>query len=606
MDMPMGRRAFTRLAAATPLAAVAATTTAVAATGLAPAAPPARAPRGRVVAAMRRAAVFMDERVSHQGAYVWNYLPDLSRTWGEMEARRTMCWVQPPGTPVVGHCMLDAYHATGEERFYRAAERTALTLARVQLPSGGWNYVHDLAGEASLGEWYETVGANGWRLEEFQHLYPNGTFDDAGTASAAQLLLRLYLERRDRRIGAALESAIDFVVSAQYRGGAADGGWPQRFPHHDGAVDAMPWPSAEYLPPWLPADVQHGMEDGDYTRHVTFNDNVMGENIRFLLMCVVALGRRELIGPVERAMAMLHRLQQPGPQAGWGLQHLAQARGGRSAGAPAGARSYEPRALAPEATQNNVRQLFDYFRMTGDHSHLDRVPEAIAWLESCPLTEQQIAENPLFANRTHPTYVEIGSNRARFVHRFGSNIRNGAYYVDHDHTHTLSHSHGAKRLNVEGLKTTYEELMSLTPAEVADLRARSPLTEGGPIELPRYFAVRDIELTDLFREAAFELPEVGEEQAAEIVAGLGDRDHWLAPIGATTNPYRDPGSGPATPYHGRSFMSTHVGDADDTSPYDPGNPPAEPPYSPREPEQGITTDSFTSHMASLVAYLDSL
>ncbi len=38
---------------------------------------------------------------------------------------------------------------------------------------------------------------NGWRLEEFQHYYGNATFDDATTAVAAQLMLRMYLEKKD-------------------------------------------------------------------------------------------------------------------------------------------------------------------------------------------------------------------------------------------------------------------------------------------------------------------------------------------------------------------------------------------------------------------------
>lgn len=96
---------------------------------------------------MRRAAVFMDEHVSHRGAYVWSCLPDLPLTWGEMEARCTMCWVQPP---------------------------------------------------------------------------------------------------------------------------------------FSGAVTQTPWPDER--PSWLPSDVGHGMEDGDYTRHVTFNDDELAENIKFLLV----------------------------------------------------------------------------------------------------------------------------------------------------------------------------------------------------------------------------------------------------------------------------------------------------------------------------------
>ncbi|AXK37240.1 pectate lyase [Streptomyces armeniacus] len=606
--MSLNRRTFARLALAPAAAGLVSAQTGAAhaaprpaRTTASPTAHPVAAATGRAGAAdaLRRAAVFMDEHVSYRGGYVWSYLPDLSQSWGEMEARRTMCWVQPPGTPSVGHALLDAYHAGGDEGCYRAAERTGLALAAAQLPVGGWNYVHDFAGEDALRGWYETVGANGWRLEEFQHHYPNATFDDAGTSTAAQLLLRLYLERREPRIGRALDRVITFLLRAQQRGGVADGGWPQRFPAFRGSVSRMPWP--EHVPPWLPSDIRHGMEDGDYTRHVTFNDDVLGENIKFLLMCVNTLGRTDLVRPVRRAMACLHRMQQPGPQAGWALQHLARPARGRPAGAPAGARSYEPRALATHTTQTNVQQLFAYFRLTGDHAFLRRVPEAVAWLESCALTDRQKAENPLLASRTHPTFVELGSNRARFVHRFGSNIRNGAYYHDHDHRDTLSHYSGGRSVDTAALRRTYESLMALTPGEVADLKARSPLAAKGRTALPRWFTFRDLTLDDLFRDATVPVPEVGDEEAAGLVDGLGDRDHWLSPLETVTNPYRGPA--PATPYDGRAYMSRHVGDLYDTSPYDPRTPPEEPPYVPREPVEGITTSAFTANMAQLTAYV---
>ncbi|MFC5802058.1 pectate lyase [Streptomyces formicae] len=602
MTTPMNRRTFGRLAAAPVLlGALSGLPAAPAHAAQAPARPaPAPSATRGAARAMRRAAVFMDEQVSYRGGYVWSYLPDLSATWGEMEARRTMCWVQPPGTPTVGHSLLDAYHATGDEAFYRAAERTGLALVAAQLPIGGWNYIHDFAGEGALRQWYDTIGANGWRLEEFQHFYGNATFDDAGTSTAAQLILRLYVERRHPAFKAALNRVIDFMLRAQLRGGPADGGWPQRFPAFSGSVGETPWPDDR--PSWLPDDVGHGMEDGDYTRHVTFNDDVLGENIKFLLMCAATLGRRDLNRPVLRAMACLHRLQQPGPQAGWGLQHLAHAvKNGRPAGAPAGARSYEPRALTTHTTQTNVRQLFHYFRLTGDHAFLRRVPEAIAWLESCPLTGEQKGENPLLKNSTHPTFVELGTNRARFVHRFGSNIRNGAYYYDHDHRNTLSHYSGGRSIDVAGLRSTYEELMAMSRPEVAELRARSPLTPGSPYELPRYFGIRDLELTDLFRDAELTLPVVTDAQADALVTELGAKDHWITPIGTTTNPYRGPA--PRTPYDGTAYMSKHVGDMHDTSPYNPADPPAEPPYQPTESAQGITTSAFTGNMAKLVAYV---
>ena len=74
---------------------------------------------------MKRATTFMVEKVAYKGGYVWSYLPDMSRRWGEMEAKPTMIWIQPPGTPSMGHLFLDAYHATGDEYYYRAAEQVA-------------------------------------------------------------------------------------------------------------------------------------------------------------------------------------------------------------------------------------------------------------------------------------------------------------------------------------------------------------------------------------------------------------------------------------------------------------------------------------------------
>src|SRR6187402_3701156 len=51
---------------------------------------------------MKIASQFMLDKVSYRGGFVWSYLPDFSRQWGELEARRTMIWMQPPGTSSVG------------------------------------------------------------------------------------------------------------------------------------------------------------------------------------------------------------------------------------------------------------------------------------------------------------------------------------------------------------------------------------------------------------------------------------------------------------------------------------------------------------------------
>ncbi len=103
--------------------------------------------------AMKRATEYMVEVVSTNGGYLWTYLPDFSRQWGEMEAYKTMIWLQHPGTISMGHIFLDAYHATGDEYYYQAARKAASAVIWGQGHEGGWNYIVDFAGDRSLRHW---------------------------------------------------------------------------------------------------------------------------------------------------------------------------------------------------------------------------------------------------------------------------------------------------------------------------------------------------------------------------------------------------------------------------------------------------------------------
>ena len=116
------------------LLAAGAAATFVAASG--PALAQASPDRAAVLDAMKRAARFMSEEAAVDGGYVWQYLPDFSRRWGELEASPTMIWVQPPGTATVGHLFLDAYHATGDVFYYEAAKKAADALIKGQHPAG--------------------------------------------------------------------------------------------------------------------------------------------------------------------------------------------------------------------------------------------------------------------------------------------------------------------------------------------------------------------------------------------------------------------------------------------------------------------------------------
>ena len=504
---------------------------------------------------MKRAARFMREEAAYRGGYVWSYLPDFSHRWGEMEAYPTMIWIQPPGTATVGHLYLDCFHATRDEFYYQAAMEVAEGLIAAQHPAGGWNYLHDFAGEQSTRRWYDTIGKNGWRLEEFHHYYGNATFDDAGTSEASQFLLRLYLERRSSRLREPVQRAISFVLDSQYE----NGGWPQRFPFVDDA------PSLHGRP--------------DYTRHITFNDDVAGENIKFLLMVYQTLSDERALAAIHRAMGIFVATQQPVPQAGWGLQH------DRETLAPVGARSYEPDAFATHTTANNISQLLNFYEWTGEERFIARVPEALAWLESVRLPDDQIQVR----GRQYPTFIEIGTNRARINHRRGSNAASGEYYWDYDPAKPITHYSQWRAINLDALRARYERLRAASPDI---LRAASPLRARAGFELPRYFTTQNIEVSDMTSNTgagAVERP--SPERTLELVTSLNAEGYWPTPLTATSQPYAgDPGP---TPSPG-DFSQTLVGDRFDTSP-----------YVTDAPVTGISTGTFIQNMSALLLIADS-
>lgn len=45
-------------------------------------------PASDIKVAMMKATRFMVEKVSNRGGYLWNYSPDFSRCWGELEAKQ--------------------------------------------------------------------------------------------------------------------------------------------------------------------------------------------------------------------------------------------------------------------------------------------------------------------------------------------------------------------------------------------------------------------------------------------------------------------------------------------------------------------------------------
>ena len=623
--------------------------------------PPAEtnAVRAAARSAMVRGTSYMDQTVSYKGSYVWEYLAsDRNKCWGEMEAYPTMCWMQPTSTPSVGHCFLDAYHATGDSVLYKSAERTALALIEAQHSSGGWNYTYDFAGEDSLKKWYKTVGANGWRLEEFQHYYGNATFDDATTAVTAQFMLRMYLEKKDPRFKAAIEKAIDFVLDAQFKSGVVKGGWPQRFPRYYGATKSMPapnWPptgpnwtqlvagnpNGDYIsegPGGIPSHpgytgIFSGMEDGDYTNFLTFNDDVISENVKLLMLCMFGMGRMDLKDPAvaamdcvantlyryngDKATALNPARAGTTKQAGWSLQHLSEdtvdAYGVlRKAGSPAGARSYEGRGISPSVSIANANLLMNFFRLTGNKRYLVDLPDVFTWVESCPLRANQKAISATNPNgdpqsilpNSHPRIIELESNRPRFVHRYGSNIKNGAYYFDHDWRNTPSHYGVSTNADTKAPRAALARLNALTNDQIAKMVAASPLNVMNERPLPKYFFVGgEVDFNHLYANAVKGTATQTEAQATALVTAMGEKNYWSGDQVNFTNPYTQ--DGPSTPYLGKEYMSKHVGDQYDTSPFQKATMPAMEPYKSNPPvaKPVISSTTFVNSMNNLITFM---
>lgn len=513
--------------------------------------------------AMRRAAEYMMDSVSNEGAFVWSYLPDRSRMWGELEAPyRSLVWIQPPGTPSVGHLMLDAYHATDDEYYYDQALKIAKLLIRVQHPEGGWNYVESLNGEEELKQFYSTIGRQAWRLEEFQHYYGNCTFDDEATAVCAKLLLRVYLEKKDPEVKVALDKVINFVLKSQY----SNGGWPQRYP-------------------LMYDHVFQGKED--YSSFITLNDDVMPDNIEFLIQCYQELGRKDLLKPIRKALDLTLKLQQPGPLTGWADQYFVKTL------KPAHARSYEPRSVNTGTTNRMVRAMMDYYRLTGEEKFLNAIPSALDFLRNMRLPEEEAVrwerQNPYPGESfLVPRFINPEDARPLYVHRMGSNVATGHYYTSDEISGTIAHYSSAFYVNPTALQQELDALRAL-PKSVAT--AESPLLypDRNRAVSPFYFQSMPLNMragdTRRMNESNQGSP------IANILARQQSNGSWLTPIGQISNVYKPLPEGLAETEDLR-YIRTMVGDEYDTSP-----------FTPEEPVIGISTKTFIQYMTLLINYV---
>ena len=300
-----------------------------------------------------------------------------------------------------------------------------------------------------------------------------------------------------------------------------------------------------------------------------------GENLEFLIFVYQALGETRVLEPIRRGMDIFLATQQPMPQPAWGLQHYLHDL------TPAPARSIEPRAFATHTTAANIRALIGFYRLTGERKYLARIPEAIDWLED---VAAPAGIRP--PGRTHPTFIQIGNGRPLYIHRRGSNVANGEYYADENPSDTVIHYGSFRAVDTDALRAAYEAAAALSPEQAS---AGSPLlAPAGSRSLPRYFTLKDVDVSDM-DAPGFDPTPPSAERLAELIDGLNARGYWSTPLTTTSNPYIGPAPVEVAP---GEFRMTRVGDPWDTSP-----------YITDFPVEGVSTSVYIRNMGQLIQAL---
>lgn len=355
--------------------------------------PTAEAVRG----AMKRAGEAFRSKAAAHGGYVYYYLPDFSRRWGEGEATSDQIFVQRPGTPAVGMAYLKAYAAT-QDGFYRDAARDAgEALVKGQLASGGWTQTVDFDPMGKKLARYRRLGAKGNKLPN------NSTLDDGITSHALRFLIHLEqtqhpTRRKPELLEAPLDAlsdatryALETLLAAQHPGGA----FPQVWTGPSFAAADAVFPQASF------PDYDWRTENRikEYWTMPTLNDDLCGQVAEMLEDAWTIRKDENCRQALIRLGDFLLRAQLPDPQPAWAQQYDLKLR-------PIWARKFEPPAVAGRESQDAIRVLIRVYRLTGDDKYLEPIPKALKYLERSRLPDGRLAR-----------YYELRTNKPLYMTR---------------------------------------------------------------------------------------------------------------------------------------------------------------------------------------------
>lgn len=300
-----------------------------------------------------------------EGGYVYHYTLDGKEKWGEGKTDDRTVEVQPPGTPAVGMSFLKAYKVTGNKDFLEAAEKAASAL---------------IDGQNELGGWEHKIYFDKPKMKRV-------SFDDNQTQSAISFLMALDQEMDSPVLSKAVEKALRMMIESQLD----NGGWPHQYP-------------------W----------QGNYHDYATFNDQGINDCIRVMIEADGFYKKEEISKSLRKVGRFMMISQLPPPQPGWAQQYNEFLQ-------PAWARSFEPPAVCPSASVNNINSLIDLFEYTGSRQYLEPIPDALKWLKESRLPNGKWGRF-LELGTNKPLYYDRGRIRVESVEELSLERRTGYGY----------------------------------------------------------------------------------------------------------------------------------------------------------------------------------
>lgn len=460
--------------------------------------------------ALRKAVEFYVTRVATEAGYHSGYTEqhgsgrDGEKVEGQIVGRGPQTVTH--ATPSVGMAFLEAWEASGDRYFLKAAQSAAHGMLKGQMCSGGWDervteldpvkrrdYRFRADGgcpdtEAWIRDWYEPHQTGDKQVDPRRNMT---NMDNNITQSVVRMLMRVdrALNFEDLDLHEGVLHALDYLVLAQY----AIGAWPRNY-EKLGDPERYPVMPASYPDTW----------SRTWTRPAFYSYYVMNDDCTLNVMDAMLEAARIYNEPkykasAEKAGVFILLAQMPDPQPAWAQQYDPQMK-------PSWARSMEPPAISGRESVSILYALLTLYRETGKKRYLDPIPRALEYLKKCSFERngKRVLARFYELKTNRPLYITPGSPSVRKITYSSEPLKRGYTFFT----------------SAEPLERIAEEYKHLLAAKPETLRRPEKLMSLKPFTHRPGPALSRDELTTKVRAA---------------ISSLDERGAWLEPYVAGQN-----------------------------------------------------------------------